>query len=239
MFAKRPFVTIKIAQSFDGKIAARGGKSRWITGPESRAFVHRLRSQHDAVLVGKNTFVLDRPRLSSLQSANPVWKIILASPDFLPVHNPRLFDAGSQVIFVVEKKDLKKWLREKSLQNKPCLFLPVSKTKREGYDLPQLMEKLAKIGIKKILVEGGGEVFWSFLKNRLADRIYWMIATKVIGGRSAKTSVEGEGFKNPNQALEMNVKKVTKLGRDYCFEATLKGENLKQLSSPRKRGPNK
>ncbi len=218
---KRPFITIKIAQTFDGKIAATGGKSRWITGAESRAFVHRLRTQHDAVLVGKNTFLLDRPRLSSLKPGNPVWKIVLASTAALPVRNARIFDSASRVIFVIEKKDLKKWMNAPSLKKKPCLFLSVKKTAREGYDLKDLMSKLSHLGIKKLLVEGGGEVFWSFLKHRLADKIYWMMAPKVIGGREAKTSVEGEGVKNPNRAINLKIRKVIKLGRDYCFEGAL------------------
>ncbi len=218
---KRPFVTIKIAQTFDGKIAAAGGRSRWITGPESRAFVHRLREEHDAVLIGKNTFVLDRPRLTSLKSGNPAWKVVLASPDIFPVRNARIFDSGAQVVFVIAKKDLKKWLGEKSLKNKSCLFLTVRKTVRDGYDLRDLMNKLYHLGVKKLLVEGGGEVFWSFLNQKIADRIYWMMAPKVIGGRAAKTSIEGDGLQNPNAAINLRIRKIIKLGRDYCFEAAL------------------
>lgn len=221
MKPKRPFITIKIAQTFDGKIAAVGGKSRWITGPQSRAFVHDLRSKHDAVLVGKNTFDLDKPRLSSLKSENPIWKIILASKDLLPIRSARIFDATSQVVFVVEKKDLKHWLSEPTLKNKPCVFLPVRKTSREGYDLVELMDKLQRLGIKKLLVEGGGEVFWSFFKNKLADKIYWMMAPKVIGGRDAKTAIEGGGLKDPNQAFDLIIRRMIRLGKDYCFEATL------------------
>ncbi len=221
MKKKRPFITIKIAQTFDGKIAATGGKSRWITGAQSRAFVHRLRSEYDAVLVGKNTFCLDRPRLSSLKPGNPAWKIVLASSEILPIRHARIFDSAAQVVFVVEKKELKKWLHEPTLKDKPCLFLPVKKSARDGYDLIDLLDKLHHLGIKKILVEGGGEVFWSFLNQRLADRLFWMMAPKVIGGRDAKTSVEGEGLKNPNKAIDLKIRRVMKLGRDYCFEATL------------------
>jgi len=221
MVKSRPFITIKIAQTFDGKIAATGGKSRWITGPQSRAFVHQLREQHDAVLVGKNTFLLDRPRLSSLKSGNPAFKIILASRDMLPVKNSRIFEGAAQVVFIIEKKDLKKWLSSPSLKKNDCIFLIVRKKKSTGYDLQELMAKLKHLGVKKLLVEGGGEVFWSFLHHQLADRIFWMMAPKVIGGRLAKTSVEGTGLKDPNLAIDLHVKSVRKLGRDYCFEATL------------------
>lgn len=217
----KPFITIKIAQTFDGKIAATGGKSRWITGPKSRAFVHDLRSQHDAVLVGKNTFTLDHPRLSGKKPHQPVWKVILASPDMLPIRNKRIFDSFSQVVFVVEKKHVNQWLKHPSLKNRSCLFLSVRKTKQKGYDLPDLMDKLSHLGIKKLLVEGGGEVFWSFLNARLADRIYWMMAPKVFGGREAKTSVEGEGLKDPNRAILLKIKKLIQLGDDYCFEGIL------------------
>ncbi len=225
----RPYITIKIAQTFDGKIAAVGGKSRWITGPESRAFVHKLRGEHDAVLVGKNTFSFDHPRLSGIKPGNPVWKIVLASPELLPVRNARIFDSAAQVIFVVEKKDIKKWLYEPSLKKKPCLFLPVKKSGGKGYNLHDLMDKLQHLGVKKLLVEGGGEVFWSFLKNGLADKIYWMMAPKVLGGRTAKTAVEGEGLKDPNRALNLKIKRMIRLGKDYCFESTL----LKTLDNRR------
>lgn len=223
MRRKRPYITVKIAQTFDGKIAAAGGRSRWITGPESRHFVHRLRAQHDAVLVGKNTFQMDKPRLSSLiNGGNPAWKIILTSPDLLPLKKIRVFDSAAQVVFVVEKKDIQKWMREPLLRNKPCYFLPVRKKNRQGYDLHELLEQLYYLGVKKILVEGGGEVFWSFLKDGLADQIYWMMSPKVIGGRGAKTSIEGEGLKNPNFAIDLKIKSIKKLGKDYCFQATLK-----------------
>jgi len=217
----RPFVTIKIAQTFDGKIAARGGKSRWITGPQARAFVHQLRAQHDAVLVGKTTFNLDQPRLSSLKPGNPARKIILASADMLPIKNSRIFEDSSQVIFVVPARELPVWNTQKNLQNKNCLFLPVRKSAAKGFDLSELMDKLFSLGVRKLMVEGGGEVFASFFEARLADRIYWMMAPKVIGGRDAKTSVEGEGLKDPNQAIDLKILKVTKLGRDYCFQAKL------------------
>ncbi len=217
----RPFITIKIAQTFDGKIAARGGKSRWITGPQSRAFVHKLRSQHDAVLVGKTTFNLDQPRLSSLKPGNPAWKIILASADMLPIKNSRIFEGSSQVVFVVSAKELPVWLKQKNLQSKNCSFLPVRKPVGKGFDLPELMDKLFHLGVRKLMVEGGGEVFASFFEARLADRIYWMMAPKVVGGRDAKTSVEGPGLKDPNKAIGLKILKVTKLGRDYCFQAKL------------------
>lgn len=217
----RPFITIKIAQTFDGKIAARGGKSRWITGPQAREFVHKLRSQHDAVLVGKTTFNLDKPRLSSFKKANPAWKIVLGSADMLPIRNDRIFDPNSRVVFVVSSKELSVWLKQKNLQSKNCLFLTVRKTASKGFDLPDLMKKLSCLGIRKLMVEGGGEVFASFLNARLADRIYWMMAPKVFGGRDAKTSVEGEGLNDPNKAIDLKIIKMTKLGRDYCFQAKL------------------
>lgn len=219
----RPFVTIKIAQTFDGKIAAEGGRSRWITGSQARAFVHRLRSKHDAVLIGKNTFLADRPNLSSRLTKKPNWKIILGSTNMLPMpQNIRIFNGDAQVVFVVEKKDLTRWLNEKSLNKKACIFVTVKKGRAGGYDLKQLLEKLKVLGVKSLLVEGGGEVFWSFLRSGFADQIYWIMAPKVLGGRQAKTSVEGEGLKNPNLGLPLKIKRVVKLGRDYCFEAKLK-----------------
>ena len=112
-------------------------------------------------------------------------------------------------------------MNEPSLKKKPCLFLSVKKSARGGYDLHDLMDKLSHLGVKKLLVEGGGEVFWSYLKAGLADKIYWIMAPKVIGGRAAKTAVEGEGVKDPNLAIDLKIQKVLRFGRDYCFEGTL------------------
>lgn len=225
MKLKRPVITIKIAQTFDGKIAAAGGKSRWITGPRARAFVHRLRGEHDAVLVGKTTFQLDHPRLSSLKKGFPAWKIVLASADMLPISKKsRIFDDEAQIIFVVAPRELPLWLKQKKLQKQRCLFLPVRKTARKGFDLHDLMDKIFHLGIRKLLVEGGGEVFASFMNARLADRVYWMMAPKILGGRDAKTSIEGTGVSDPNRGLKLRIEKVFKLGSDYCFQAKLRGK---------------
>jgi diaminohydroxyphosphoribosylaminopyrimidine deaminase/5-amino-6-(5-phosphoribosylamino)uracil reductase len=218
---KRPFVTLKMAQTLDGKIATKTGCSRWISSPPSREFVHRLRAEHEAVLVGKNTFYLDDPRLTvpkgsrSLAAGKP-WKIVMISakgwsPD------ARIFEDDRLTILVFPEKDLKVVVKKAGTQRGTCMLLPV-KEKNKKVDIRLLLEKLASLGVTKLLVEGGGELAWSLLEAGCVDRAYWILSPKIFGGREAKTSVEGGGVQNPDQAFMFQPYQVTRSGSDWIFE---------------------
>jgi diaminohydroxyphosphoribosylaminopyrimidine deaminase/5-amino-6-(5-phosphoribosylamino)uracil reductase len=221
MTAKRPFVTLKMAQTLDGKIATWEGLSRWISSPPSRDFVHKLRARHDAVLVGKNTFYLDDPRLTvpkgsrSLKAGKP-WKITMISArGWSP--KARIFEDDRLTIFVFPEKDLKTMVKKTEAQKKSLLLLPV-KEKRGKIEVRELLRKLAALGVTKLLVEGGGELAWSLLEAGCVDRAFWILAPKVFGGRHAKTSVEGLGVRTPDQAFFFKIAKATRSGDDWIFE---------------------
>ncbi len=218
---KRPFVTLKMAQTLDGKIATRTGRSRWISSPPSREFVHRLRAEHEAVLVGKNTFYLDDPRLTvpkgsrSLAAGKP-WKIVMISAKSWP-SNARIFEDDRLTILVFPEGDLKAIVKRSGTQRGTLMLLP-SKEKNGKIDIRELLVKLASLGVTKLLVEGGGELAWSFLEAGCVDRAYWILAPKVFGGRDAKTSVEGLGVGSPDQAFQFHPGKVVRSGDDWIFE---------------------
>lgn len=223
MTAKRPFVTLKMAQTLDGKIATRKGLSRWISSPPSRKFVHTLRASHDAVLVGKNTFYRDDPRLTvpkgsrSLAAGKP-WKIVMVSAKGWPA-KARIFDDDRLTILVFPEKDLRAMVRKTEAQKGTRMLLPV-KERRGRIEVRELLKKLASLGVAKLLVEGGGELAWSFLEAGCVDRAFWILAPKVFGGCNAKTSVEGPGVRIPDQAFFFKSAQVTRSGDDWIFEGS-------------------
>ncbi|MSR77582.1 MAG: bifunctional diaminohydroxyphosphoribosylaminopyrimidine deaminase/5-amino-6-(5-phosphoribosylamino)uracil reductase RibD [Candidatus Omnitrophica bacterium] len=216
-----PFVTLKMAQSLDGKIATREKKSRWITGKTARNFVHALRAEQDAILVGRNTLLTDDPRLIPVgfeKKCRPEkpWRVVLDPRLEAPV-SAKVFNEGPLTIRVISEKIL----LQKRGKKDPLrgTLLPVPETKSGRLDLKILLKKLGTLGIAKLLVEGGGELAWSLLEARLVDQLIWITAPKIIGGRSAVTSVEGSGFSDPNQALNLNIVRSEPLGEDWLFVA--------------------
>ncbi|HRY85249.1 MAG TPA: bifunctional diaminohydroxyphosphoribosylaminopyrimidine deaminase/5-amino-6-(5-phosphoribosylamino)uracil reductase RibD [Candidatus Omnitrophota bacterium] len=220
---KRPFVTLKMAQTLDGKIATREGLSRWISSPLSRKFVHKLRSQQDAVLVGENTFYQDDPRFTvspgavSFKKGKP-WKVAIISSRGCPA-KARIFDDPRMAVLVFPERDLGKIVKQTSAQKRSLMLLPV-RTKNGRIEIRELLKKLAGLGITRLLLEGGGELAWSFLEAGCVDRAYWILAPKVFGGRDAKTSIEGLGVKTPDRAFIFRPGRVTRLGDDWLFEGT-------------------
>lgn len=215
-----PFVTLKMAQSLDGKIAARTGHSRWISSPKAREFVHALRAEQDAILVGANTFYQDNPMLSprlknlSVPEGKP-WRVVVGGSK--PINTrARIFKGKQLTLFAVSSKKIKSFGKDSGR-----IFLPVSE-KNGRLDLRELLKYLATLGVAKVLVEGGGELAWSFVSEKLVDRFYWVVAPKMIGGRGAKTSLEGHGVAKASQAFDLEVTGLSKIGCDYLFEGKFK-----------------
>ncbi|MGC8844189.1 MAG: bifunctional diaminohydroxyphosphoribosylaminopyrimidine deaminase/5-amino-6-(5-phosphoribosylamino)uracil reductase RibD, partial [bacterium] len=182
-----PFVTLKMAQSLDGKIATRSGESKWITGERARRFVHRLRVENDAVLVGANTVILDDPSLTAHRMGRDPKRIVLdgkgrVSPD------ARVFNPGVERLLFTTSLAPVQWREEIEKRG-----VEVIVSEGEEVSLEELLRELGKRGIASLLVEGGGETAWRFIKEGAVDKLLFFLAPIVIGGREAKTSVEGEG----------------------------------------------
>jgi diaminohydroxyphosphoribosylaminopyrimidine deaminase / 5-amino-6-(5-phosphoribosylamino)uracil reductase len=218
-----PFVTLKMAQSLDGKIATRTGKSRWISSSTSREFVHALRAEQDAILVGKNTLIQDDPQLKPIlksgapQKGKP-WRIAL-DPNLQISPKARIFK-GDQITFLAVSE--KKIAQVKDFKKKGLILIPIKDTKGK-MDLSDLLKKLGSLGVSKLLVEGGGGLAWSLIQEGHVDLGYWIVAPKIIGGKEAKTSVEGNGVEDPNHAFPLTIKTASRLGADWLFEVNFKG----------------
>ena len=204
---KMPYTIVKIAQSLDGKIATARGESRWITGTQARALGHRLRGESDAVLVGVETLLKDDPRLRRSRV-----KIVVDSRLRTPF-NAAIFSQLSKgrVILAVTRKASAAKLR--LFQKKAEVW--VVKEKKGRVDLVDLFKQLAKKGIVRLLIEGGGEVIASALTDKLVNEVYFFIAPKIIGGRKAVNSVGGEGVAALSRALSVKHLEMRRVGRDW------------------------
>ncbi len=229
--AGRPFVTLKMAQTLDGKIATREGLSRWISSPPSRDFVHKLREEHDAVLVGKNTFYQDDPRLApprnspALVAGKPRKIILVSEKGWSP--RARVFRDDRLTLLVFPESHLKRIVKKAGSLKGNWTLLPV-KEKNGRVRIPELLKKLAGLGITKLLVEGGGETAWSFLEAGCVDRAVWIVAPKVFGGRDAKTSVEGRGVGSPRQGFVFQTEKIRQCGSDWILEGNFQKQRTRK-----------
>lgn len=173
-------VTLKLATSLDGRIATASGESRWITGPQAREAVHRLRAEHDAVLVGVETALADDPeltvRLEGWAGSQPA-RVVLDSRQRL-VDGCKLVATARQIpTFVVSTAP-----PEPRLVDAGVRVLQVRAVGDERPELHDVVAALANEGLSRLFVEGGGQVAGSFLRCGLVDRIEWFRAPIVIGG---------------------------------------------------------
>ncbi len=216
---KLPFVTVKVGQSLDGKIATKGYQSKWITSDASRNYAHKLRHDFDAIMIGINTLIHDNPRLGAPLKKRKTFKVIIDPQLKIPLGSNVLKHHADRVIVVTSfKADRNK---EKKLECLGAMVLRLNGQKNR-LDLKALLKKLGEMEITNILVEGGGILIGSLFDQRLVDKILFFIAPKIIGGRLAISSVMGEGASSLKQAVELKDVNVKKIGRDYLFEAYVK-----------------
>lgn len=215
---KMPYVTVKLAETLDGKIATRTGDSRWISSEESRRRVHELRGAVDAVMVGVNTVLRDDPALLNVLSGGkqPV-RVVVDSLLKTPLR-AKLLATISKSSVIIAATGCASSGRIKTFRNLGAEVV-ITKSKNGRVDLKSLLRELARRGIINILVEGGGELAASFAEERLVDRFLFFIAPKIIGGRNATTSIEGAGSGRMRDALMFSEVKVGRSGPDILVEA--------------------
>jgi diaminohydroxyphosphoribosylaminopyrimidine deaminase/5-amino-6-(5-phosphoribosylamino)uracil reductase len=213
-----PYVTIKVAQTLDGKIATRKGDSRWITGEDSRRYVHALRAAVDAVMVGANTAMKDDPLLlSGIRAAKQPARVIVDGGLKIPA-GLRIFSTVRRSPVIVAASERRP--KAARLERKGAEVLAV-RPKAGKVDLKDLLRLLAKRGIMHLLVEGGGELIAGLLEEGLADRALFFIAPKIVGGRNAVTSVEGRGVERIAGAIRVKDMRVRRFRDDVLLEGEI------------------
>ena len=210
----KPYILVKSAISLDGKIATETGDSKWISNEQSRKFVHKLRTKFDAVLVGTNTVLKDNPMLSSRgYGKNPI-RVIL-DEKLKTSANYNVLD-GTIPTIILYDENIKK-IPERF--NKDCIKLVAVNFKKAKKDFNIVIEKLNKMALKRIMIEGGGEINASVLKTGKADEVLLFIAPIIVGGRNAKTFVEGNGVKYIKDSLRFKKIEVKKFADDIVVFA--------------------
>ena len=183
---RRPFVHLKMAQSLDGRIATRSGNSRWITDTDARRLVHRMRAEHDAILVGRGTALRDDPQLTvrgvepaSLPAAMP-WRVVLDSRLALPATARLASDEHAPRTMVLTTAAADR-ARRQVLESHGVQVHAVTADAAGRPDVDAVLRTLYGCGIRSLLVEGGGAVYTSFLRSGRFDRLTVFIAPLLIG----------------------------------------------------------
>jgi diaminohydroxyphosphoribosylaminopyrimidine deaminase/5-amino-6-(5-phosphoribosylamino)uracil reductase len=222
----RPFVTMKIAQTLDGYIAAADGNSQWITSKAARTRVHRWRSRYDAVMVGRNTALTDNPRLTvrHVDGRQP-RRIVIDGPLELPETLNLFSDQYEEKTIVITHND-EKLEREgdpmlKMLQSNYFRGKTLPVPQKEGHaDLEAAFKKLAEEEkITSILVEPGQALASALLRNNLVDKIACFIAPKILGGGTK--SILGSGIERMDEILKCHNSKWEVVGNDMLFTGYL------------------
>lgn len=220
-----PFVVAKFAMSLDGKIATRSGDSQWISGEESRKYVHNLRHIVDSVMVGANTVLVDDPQLSARgcsgrggKAKQQPLRVIVDGKGRTPL-GARIFkEPGKTLVAVAKPFDDKK---ANQFKEAGAEIVELA-AKRGDIDLEELLKVLGKRQVTSVLVEGGNKLFGSLFDQGLVDKVMAFVSPIIIGGSEAKSAVGGGGVKVMAEAHKLNQVKMSTFGEDILISGYLK-----------------
>ena len=209
-----PFVIAKFAASLDGRIAAASGDSRWVSGPETRDWSHRLRTRIDAILVGSSTIVVDDPLLTARpdgqDAARQPLRVVVDTRGRVPPM-AQVFAGPAKTLVATSDEAPADWRAALEARGAEVLSFP---TDGRHVDLRLLLVELGKRDVLTLLVEGGGVVLGSFFDAGLVDKLHAVIAPMIVGAADAPAAVAGEGADRMADALRLRDVTVERLGED-------------------------
>ena len=211
---RKPYITLKIAMTLDGKIADHNGDSKWISSVDSRCKVHEHRSYYDAILVGRKTVEMDDPELTvRLVEGNNPKRIVLDSK--LKSHpDKKIFDTKiAETVIITSAKTLKaKKKKVAEFEKSGVKVIGVPENKEGKIDLKKAVSKLAKKNVASLYVEGGSAVFSEFVKYKLFDELNIFLSPKLLGeGLSAINNI---GISSIRKSMNLKVHNVEMVGTD-------------------------
>lgn len=217
MRQKRPFITLKLGMSLDGKIATAHGESQWITNSKARHYGHRLRTENQAIMVGINTVLRDNPALTTHgMSKHEPLRIVLDRLLRIPL-TANVLKTPHALIVTTAKASQKK---KKILQKKGVKILTLpEKTTMHG-----IFDALFHEGIMSILVEGGATVAGGIIREHVVDELYFFYAPLIIGGEKT-AAIGGNGVEKLSTAPHFTIKKIQKIGDNFLVRATPTGQD--------------
>mgnify|MGYP002621981083 CR=1 FL=1 len=211
----RPFVSLKIACSIDGRIATPQGDSKWITGEASRARGHLLRATHDAIMVGSATAIVDDPeltcRLPGLGGRSPI-RIVADGRLRLPLTSKLVRDAQKHPLWILTLPG-GDGARRNAFEDCGAVLIDVEPGEGGMMDMRGALEQIAARGVTRVLVEGGARLAASLTRDRLVDRIEWFQAAKLIGG-DGYPAIAGLGIKHVDGAPSFVLRETMRAGAD-------------------------
>lgn len=214
-----PFVTLKLAATLDGKIASRTGDSHWISGDVSRDYVHRLRNELDAILVGAGTVLADDPQLTCriARGRNPL-RVVLDSRLRVPAKAQLLHQVDPAKTVVVTAAGAS----ESRVRRVEATGAQVWQTPLDRGQIPWrfVLRKLAKNGIVNVLIEGGAAIAASALRAKIVDRVVFFYAPKLLGG-DGKVMIEGLAIATVKRSIALKRMTVKRSGEDLLVEGYL------------------
>lgn len=219
----RPFVTLKWAMTLCGRTSHDSGQSRWISCAESRDHGHRLRSLHDAVMVGIGTVLMDDPmlnvRLAGYTGQQP-RRIVIDGDLSMPTRARLLRERrkGEVILFTTP---FAKQSQIDYFEGEGCRVVVVP-SKRRIIDLRLVVAELHKLGVMSVLVEGGRQIHTALIANQLADKLHVFLSPKLIGGCQLRNPVEDLGVPGMDQALPIHEMTFQSIGSDICIEGYLR-----------------
>ena len=209
-----PFVLAKFAASLDGRIGAASGDSRWVSGPETRAWAHNLRTRIDAILVGSGTVIIDDPELTArpgdkLAERQPLRVVVDSRGRIAPM--ARVLAGPAKTLVASTDAATPTWRSVIEAQGAEVLVLP---SRDDRVDLKALLEELGRRDILTLLVEGGGVILGGFFDAGLVDKVHAVLAPMIIGAAEAPAAVAGRGAYRMVEALRLAEVSVERLGDD-------------------------
>jgi GTP cyclohydrolase II len=212
----RPYVVLKYAQTLDGRIATGGGDSKWISGPQERRVSHAMRAACDAVLVGAGTVLADDPLLTvrMVPGASPI-RVILDSTLRVPFHAQVFGPSAATLVLTSEWSDPQR----RAALRRQGVKVEVVREAPDGIDLADGLARLLALGIRSVLVEGGGRVITSTLRGRLADRVVVAVAPLLLG--SGTEAVGDLGSSLVTDGLRLLNRSVHQVGPDLLVAGDL------------------
>jgi diaminohydroxyphosphoribosylaminopyrimidine deaminase/5-amino-6-(5-phosphoribosylamino)uracil reductase len=205
-----PFVILKIAMTLDGKIATPEGQSKWITGEKARKLVHRMRSRVDAIMTAIGTVRADDPQLTARIKGGKSPRRIVIDPNLEIPLAARILQRPPQTTIVTKINNSKANYLEKTGIN--IIYY------KEKLDLNSLMERLGKMEITSVLIEGGSSLNAHALEDGIVDKVAFFIAPRIIGGKRSFPAVGGESFRKLEEAYRITDLSVKRVGEDFLIE---------------------
>lgn len=223
-----PYVLLKSAITLDGRVATRTGESKWITGPDSRRAVHRMRARADAILVGSGTALADDPALTVRDARGPSPRRVLLDSHLRVPPSARIFGPEGEEPLVYYGDDLRP-----AVHSARGLRVPVPRAEG-GLDLESVLRDLGSRDVMRLMVEAGPRLAGQLLARGLVDELALFVAPKLLADAGARPMADGPARPHLADAIQLSTLSVRRYGDDVCFRGRLAEADERVLASGRR-----